>query len=997
MTRRRLASAHARGQPPTARRLRPRGAPGRGPRRALHAGSGSAARRAHVPRGGRAVRPRRGRYASSRRRRRSRSSTWPVRCAAPASTGCATASASRTPCGARAARARARTSTRSTSRRRSPTASRSSCPAAARPVRRRSARERAPAAAGGPPQAPVSLNSATAEQLDTLDGVGPATAQKILEYRRQHGGFRSVDDLGQIPGIGPKRLAALRGQGAAVSGAGAPGATRASACGARRSAGASPRASPEELRSRPWHAALRRSSPACWLGRARPWPCRSPRSRRRRSARAAVRPRARRRRRAPARWLAQARLAAHRPTRLAPRSGTPCTCASCSSRRRARASFGGRMATVRPRRGAGAAARRAWRAAGRRARRRGPRRPRRPRALCRCRRLAARARRARPAACRRVDPTPARRRGGVAGALDGVAGARRRRCARASRRPRRALLRGMVLGGRRRPARPHARRLPGRRARAPRRAPRPERDAARRLVLGVASVLGLALRMRLGARAGGHRAVRAARRRRAVDPARGRHGRRGGGRGRWPGGPPRAGTRCCSRRPSRWRSIRARSQDAGWQLSFAAVVAILAAGRPRRATAWRGAGLPRGLAEATALTVAATLGTAPLIAAHFGQPSLVSLPANVLAAPAVAPVDVARRCSRRRWGSSARRWRRRSCARAASRSRTSMWVAHVAAACRGAPASAPAGVVGAVCAAAALAVVVPRARPPVAAAVLVAWRSSSSSGARPLALAAGRSPPAGGSSPLASRAVGRRARGARRACASPFLDVGQGDATLIQGGAARCSSTPGRPTGPILTRLRHAGVRRLDVLVVTHAQADHDGGAAAVLGALPVAPGPRRPRRRPRAQRRAHGCAGRAPRVSGWSAARAGEVLRVGAIALRVLWPAGARGPADAGEDPNHRAIVAEADAGGVRTLLTADAESDVLAGLDLGPVDVLKVSHHGSADPGLPGAAGAPAPAGRGDRGRAPQHLRPPRAVDGPRAARRGRRGRAAPTATAA
>jgi competence protein ComEA len=65
---------------------------------------------------------------------------------------------------------------------------------------------------GGPPQAPVSLNTATAEQLDTLDGVGPATANKILEYRRQHGGFRSIDDLGEIPGIGPKRLAALRGK-----------------------------------------------------------------------------------------------------------------------------------------------------------------------------------------------------------------------------------------------------------------------------------------------------------------------------------------------------------------------------------------------------------------------------------------------------------------------------------------------------------------------------------------------------------------------------------------------------------------------------------------------------------------------------------------------------------------------------------------------------------------------------------------------------------------
>jgi competence protein ComEA len=69
-----------------------------------------------------------------------------------------------------------------------------------------------PGEPGGPPQAPVSLNTATAEQLDTLDGVGPATASKILEYRRQHGGFRSIDDLGEIPGIGPKRLAALRGK-----------------------------------------------------------------------------------------------------------------------------------------------------------------------------------------------------------------------------------------------------------------------------------------------------------------------------------------------------------------------------------------------------------------------------------------------------------------------------------------------------------------------------------------------------------------------------------------------------------------------------------------------------------------------------------------------------------------------------------------------------------------------------------------------------------------
>jgi competence protein ComEA len=74
----------------------------------------------------------------------------------------------------------------------------------------------APPAGGAPAvgaaSGPVNLNNATLEQLDTLDGVGPATAQKILEYRRQHGGFRSVDDLAQVPGIGPKKLAALRTQ-----------------------------------------------------------------------------------------------------------------------------------------------------------------------------------------------------------------------------------------------------------------------------------------------------------------------------------------------------------------------------------------------------------------------------------------------------------------------------------------------------------------------------------------------------------------------------------------------------------------------------------------------------------------------------------------------------------------------------------------------------------------------------------------------------------------
>ena len=56
----------------------------------------------------------------------------------------------------------------------------------------------------------LSLSSATADQLDELPGVGPITAQKILDYRAAHGPFRSVDDLDAVPGIGPTRIEQLR-------------------------------------------------------------------------------------------------------------------------------------------------------------------------------------------------------------------------------------------------------------------------------------------------------------------------------------------------------------------------------------------------------------------------------------------------------------------------------------------------------------------------------------------------------------------------------------------------------------------------------------------------------------------------------------------------------------------------------------------------------------------------------------------------------------------
>jgi competence protein ComEA len=63
--------------------------------------------------------------------------------------------------------------------------------------------------AAGTPQK-VSLASATADQLDELPGVGPVTAQKILDYRAEHGFIGSVDELDAVPGIGPARIEQLR-------------------------------------------------------------------------------------------------------------------------------------------------------------------------------------------------------------------------------------------------------------------------------------------------------------------------------------------------------------------------------------------------------------------------------------------------------------------------------------------------------------------------------------------------------------------------------------------------------------------------------------------------------------------------------------------------------------------------------------------------------------------------------------------------------------------
>jgi competence protein ComEC len=350
--------------------------------------------------------------------------------------------------------------------------------------------------------------------------------------------------------------------------------------------------------------------------------------------------------------------------------------------------------------------------------------------------------------------------------------------------------------------------------------------------------------------------------------------------------------------------------DPGWQMSFAAVLALLALARPlvERTP------LPRPLAEATAVTVLATIATAPIAAAHFGTASLASLPANVLAAPVVAPI---------------------------------MWLGFIAAAVgQVSPAlaaplvSLAAPLLGYLTALASAAAHWPGAGIKVDP-LLVALVCAAALGAILWWL---RTPDRQVTPParrrvvvLATLAVATLLVAARpvQAPAPPppgtlrvtALDVGQGDSILVQGGGASVLFDAGVPEAPTLKRLKEQGIKRLDAFVITHVDNDHAGGAPAVLSHIPVgllldgranAPLP-----------------------------EPGQEVALGGLRLRMLWPTDeARA---SGAPTNDRCIVIEASVGRRRALLGGDAESDVLDQLDLRDVDILKVSHHGSNDDLLP------------------------------------------------
>ena len=368
--------------------------------------------------------------------------------------------------------------------------------------------------------------------------------------------------------------------------------------------------------------------------------------------------------------------------------------------------------------------------------------------------------------------------------------------------------------------------------------------------------------------------------------------------------------------------------DPGWELSFAAVVAIAILAHPIAAALER-RGVPRVAAEATAVTAAATLGAAPAGAAVFGTVSLVALPANLLAAPAVAPAT---------WLGML----------AAAAGQVALPLARPLTALAAYPA-AYVQAIGHLAASMPSAQVAARPVPVAVACLALAGALGGGRRLRRLALA-------GGTALLAGALLWPVPAGRRGATAEPlpgrtratFLDVGQGDATLLQAAGRAILVDSGPPGDRIVGMLHRAGITRLDVLVVTHAQADHDGGAAQVLRRFSVGLvlDGRDGVREPQGTQLAAAAVRRGVRMA---VPLAGDVVRAGSLALRVLSPQRRDGPPVAGADPNARAVVAVGSGPGLRVLLTADAESDVLTHLDPGPVDVLKVSHHGSADPGLP------------------------------------------------
>jgi competence protein ComEC len=386
------------------------------------------------------------------------------------------------------------------------------------------------------------------------------------------------------------------------------------------------------------------------------------------------------------------------------------------------------------------------------------------------------------------------------------------------------------------------------------------------------------------------------------------------------------------------------ASDPSWQLSFAAVIGILFLARPIRdlilgvggESGRAGPASParRALAEGAGVTIAATLATGPLFAHHFGTVSVASLPANLLALPAVAPMmwlgmlasivgqvpgipvepltglagllagyvaQIANWLAAPGWaqaGVSLESWP--SVAAAYAGLVAAMATALAFARRRRASASPGRGVKVALGVAVAIV------------AAVVMWP--------------GPAPGAGG--PPAGLRI-------------TVMDVGQGDAILLDPADGPPILIDGGPPGDDLAdHLASLGVSSLAAAVVTHDQSDHAGGIDELLyGGFPV-------HRLIYARRGSDFL--RAARVASVRALQVSEGSEIdsGTLRLEVEWPPGSDLTAPTG-DPNRSALVMVARWRSFSMLLTADAEAEDVP-LDPGPVDVLKVAHHGSDDEGL-------------------------------------------------
>jgi competence protein ComEC len=378
------------------------------------------------------------------------------------------------------------------------------------------------------------------------------------------------------------------------------------------------------------------------------------------------------------------------------------------------------------------------------------------------------------------------------------------------------------------------------------------------------------------------------------------------------------------------------SADIGWQLSFAAVVGILLAAAPIAAVAaGRRGGWRRALAEGVGLTVAATLATAPLMALHFGTFSVVTLPANLAALPAEAPV---------------------------------MWLGMLTAAAGQVPslpvepltgiAGALAGYIAQVAhwfAAPAWAQAdvgiqgiwaLPVAYLAIGAGAAVALRALR----RRRGLSAGRlrvtvlAATAALAVLIAGVMLGTEPPpGPGAGLRMTILDVGQGDSILLEpGDGLPVLVDTGTADADVASQLARRGIDRLGALVVTHPEADHDGGVPDVLDRIPTE---RLAFARVAAATRA------LARARGVDLVRvfAGSTLTSGSLRLEVLWPPRARLAAGQGgsADPNLLALVIAARWHRFDAMLAADAEAEA-APLQPGRLEVLKVAHHGSEDAGL-------------------------------------------------